>query len=162
MEDIWLDEMALEREAKDSFGMIVEIDKVIAHEIDVSRAVKATVFLTKKKQLLCYVHGHSKLLLSDIKKIIIRMGLRAEVYLPPKGIPTYFEDIGRDKFREVFPGRSPNSDSDIAYYRTLAAYNPALVLISEIRDGTVYQFDSDARNNWRPAAKFAYRRIKTS
>lgn len=162
MEDRWLDEMALEREAKDNFGMAVEIDKVVAHEVDVARAVKATVFLTKKKQLVCYIHGHTKLLLSDIKKIIVRMGLRVETYMPPKGQPTYFDDIGREKFREVFPGRGNISDQDIAFYRTLAPYNPSLVLISEVRDGVIYQYDSDSRTGWRPAVKFAYRRIKTS
>lgn len=162
MDDNWLDEVALEREAKTSFGMVVEIDKVIAHEIDVSRAAKASVYLTKKKQLLCYVHGHSRLLLSDVRKIISRMGLKAELYIPPKGQLNYFDDIGRDKFREVFPGRGHISDQDIAYYRTLAPYNPALILVSEVRDGVIYQYDADARSDWRPATKFAYRRIKTS
>jgi hypothetical protein len=35
-------------------------------------------------------------------------------------------------------------------------------LISEVKDGEVYQFDSDAIGNWRLAAKFTYRRIRTS
>ena len=30
------------------------------------------------------------------------MGMRAELFLPPKGQPRYFEDIGKRKFREVF------------------------------------------------------------
>lgn len=162
MEDRWLDDIALEREAKDGFGMTVEIDKLIVHEINVGRAVKASLYLTKKKQLICYIHGHSRLLLSDIRKVITRMGLKAELYIPPKGRPNYFDDIGTARFREVFPGRKPNNETDIAYYRTLAPYNPALVIISEVRDGTVYQYDSDARSGWRPSAKFAYRRIKTS
>lgn len=162
MEDRWLDDVALEREVKEAFGMVVDIDQVIVRGIDVSRAVKATLFLTKKKQLLCYIHGHSRILLSDVKKIVSRMGLRAELYMPPKGQPTYFDDIGRDKFREVFPGRGTVRDQDIEYYRTLAPYNPALVLVSEVRDGVVYQYDSDAHSGWRPTVKFAYRRIKTS
>ncbi len=162
MDDAWLDEVALEREAKAGFGMNIEIDKVIAHEIDVSRASKASVYLTKKKQLLCYIHGQSRLQLSDVRKIVTRMGLRAELYMPPVGQPNYFDDIGRDKFRDVFPGRSHISDHDIAYYRTLAPYNPALVLVAEVTHGVIYQYDSDASSDWRPAAKFAYRRIKTS
>ena len=162
MDDRWLDDMALEREVKAMFGMDIEIDKLIVHGVDVSRATRATVLLTKNKQLLCYVRGHSRLLLADIMKIISRMGLRAELYVPPKGQPHYFDDIGRQHFRAVFPGRRPSTDQDIAYYRTLAPYNPALAIISEVKDGTIYQFDSDARGNWRPAAKFAYRRIKTS
>lgn len=158
----WLDDIALEEAAKSGFGVGLEIDKIIAQEIDVARAVKASVYLNKKKQLYCYIHGHSKLLLGDIQKIVSRMGLKAEIYFPPKGQPQYFDDIGRDKFREVFPGRGHINDQDIAFYRTLAPYNPALVLISEVKNGVIYQYDSDARTNWRPAAKFAYRRIKTS
>ena len=90
------------------------------------------------------------------------MGLKAELYFPPKGHPLYFDEIGRSKFHEVFPGRSNVSNDDIIFYRTLAPYNPALVLISEVKNGEVYQFDTDASGQWRLAAKFTYRRIKTS
>ena len=90
------------------------------------------------------------------------MGLKAELYFPPKGRPLYFDEIGRSKFHEVLPGRSNVSNDDIIFYRTLSPYNPALVLISEVKNGEVYQFDTDASGQWRLAAKFAYRRIKTS
>jgi len=162
MTDEMYETTALERIAKDHFGMDVDIDKVIIKDIDVSRTAEATVFLTKKKQLLVYVHGHSRLLLSDIKKIIARMGLKAELYLPPKGQPDYFDAIGREKFLEVFPGRGHIKDEDIIFYRTLAPYNPALVLISEVKNGEIYKYDSDVSGDWRVAVKFAYRRIKTS
>lgn len=156
------DDMALERIAKDRFGLDIDISQVIVRDIGVSRSATATVFLTKKKQLLVFVSGHSRLLLGDIRKIIARMGLKAELYFPPKGQPDYFDAIGRDKFREVFPGRGHITDADIIFYRTLAPYNPALVLISEVKNGEIYQYDSDARGEWRLSAKFAYRRIKTS
>lgn len=162
MDNQWLDDIALEHEIKAVFGMSIEIDKIIVHGVDVSRAARASVILTKKKQLLCYIKGHSRLLLADISKVVSRMGLRAELYIPPKGRPNYFDDIGKEHFRSVFPGRKPATELDIAYYRTLAPYNPGLVIINEVKDGTIYQFDSDAKGNWRPSAKFAYRRIKTS
>ena len=73
------------------------------------------------------------MILSDVKKIISRMGMRAELFLPPKGQPRYFEDIGKRKFREVFPGRKHVTDEDLHFYKTLAPYNPALVLISEVK-----------------------------
>lgn len=63
------------------------------------------------------------------------MGLKAELYMPPKGQPHYFDDIGRMKFSEVFPGRKVITDEDIVFYKTLAPYNPALVLISEVKKG---------------------------
>lgn len=155
-------EIALEHAAKAQFGVDAEIAKLIVSDVDVARSAQASVFLTRKKQLFCYVHGDSKLTLGEVKKIITRMGMKAELFLPPKGQPTYFDDIAREQFISVFPGRRPAADQDLAYYRTLARYNPALVLIHEVKDGHIYQFDPDAHTHWRVAAKFAYRRIKTS
>jgi hypothetical protein len=152
--------MALEHVAKDKFGLSVDIDHVIVRNIPVSLVAHATLFLTTKKQLLLYIAGTSKMPLADIQKIVSRMGMVAELYLPPKGQPNYFDDIGLRKFKEVFPGRSNPSKADLMYYRTLAPYNPALVQISEIRAGVVKQVDTDASNQVRPAANFAYRRIK--
>lgn len=162
MKDDSLAKLALEEAAKMHFGMAVDVDSIVVHEIDVARAVKASVFLTKKKQLLCYIHGHSRLVLSDVRKIVSRMGLKPELYMPPKGQPNYFDEVGREKFREVFPGRGHITAEDIQFYRTLAPYNPALVLVGEVKDGHIYQFDADASSGWRVAVKFAYRRIKTS
>lgn len=156
------DDLALERSCKELFGFDGDISQVIVRQISVSPTCNATVFLTKKKQLLVYIDGHSKLLLGDVMKIVGRMGLKVESYLPPKGQPDYFDRIGREKFRQVFPGRIDVKDTDIIFYRTMAPYHPALALVSEIKDGHIYQFDSDARSNWRVATKFAYRRIKTS
>lgn len=162
MSDEIYSDMQLESAVKDRFGLEVDISQVILRDAEVSRMATATVFLTKKKQLLVYISGHSKLLLSDIKKIVARMGLKAELYFPPKNQPDYFNDIGREKFRSVFPGRGHINDEDILFYKTLAPYNPALVLISEVKNGEIYCYDSDAHGSWRVAAKFAYRRIKTS
>lgn len=162
MNDDVYDDLALERLAKEHFGFKTDVDKVIVRQISVSATAEASVFLTSKKQLMVYIHAQSKLQLSDIKKMIARMGLKAELYLPPKGRPDYFDSIGRDKFREVFPGRSHISEQDIMFYRTMASYNPALVMISEIKNGTISEYNRDTRGNWRVAAKFAYRRIKTS
>lgn len=162
MNDDIYDDLALEREAKERFGLAVEVSKVVLRNASVGSGAKATVYLTKKKQLVCYIHGPARLLLSDVKKIATRMGIRVEAYLPPKGQPTYFDDIGLAKFHEVFPGRNVLTDADLMFYRTLAPYSPALLLVSEVKDGHIYQADSDARSGWRIGAKFAYRRIKTS
>lgn len=156
------DEISMERDIKQRFGLDVDVKQTIISNAPVGRNVDATVFLTSRKLLYVYISGQSKLLLTDIKKIISRMGLRAELYLPPRGRPQYFDDIGRAKFREVFPGRSHVSSEDIIFYRTLAPYNPALVQIREVKIDGIYQYDSDSRTGWRLAAKFSYRRIRTS
>ena len=90
------------------------------------------------------------------------MGLKGDTYVPPRNQPDYFEDIARQKFNAVFPGRTHVSSDDLIYYRTLVPYNPALVQIQEIPEGVIRQFDTDAQSNWRLATRFAYRRIKTS
>ncbi len=162
MDTALYDDVALERIVHDTFGLTIDIDSVILRASDVSRTARATVLLSKKRQLLVYIEASSPLLLGDVKKIISRMGLKAELYMSPKGQPHYFDDIGRRKFSEVFPGRKVITDEDIVFYKTLAPYNPALVLISEVKKGEIYQFDADARGGWRVGAKFAYRRIRTS
>jgi len=162
MNDQIYDDLALEKLIRAQFGVAADVETVIARQFPISRTGTATLFLTKKKQLYLYIDSQSKLLLSDVKKIVSRAGLKAESYLPPKNRPHYFDEIGTQKFREVFPGRTPVNDQDIAYYRTLSPYNPALILISEVKMGLIYQFDSDSSGEWRHVAKFAYRRIRTS
>lgn len=156
------DDFALEQSCKEKFGVVFDIDKVIMRNAPIGKSAKATVFLTKKKQLYCYIDGQTKLVLGDVMKLAGRIGIRAEMYFPPKGRPQYFDEIGREKFRAVFPGRKDVHDTDIVFYRTLAPYNPALIAVSEVKDGVLYQADSDSRSGWRPSKKFAYRRIKTS
>ena len=156
------DELALERLMSEQFGFAGDIQSVILANADVSHTARATVFLTKKKQLMVYISATSPLILSDVKKIISRMGLKAELFFPPKGQPHYFHDIALKKFLSVFPGRIRTTDEDLLFYKTLAPYNPALVLISEVKNGEIYQFDPDSRSQWRVGVKFAYRRIKTS
>ena len=162
MTDNMYEELALERLIKEKFGLNLDIYQPIVFKVPISRTGSATLFLTAKKQLYLCIDGQSKFLFGDIKKIVARMGLKADIYFPPKGRPNYFDEVGKAKFHDVFPGRSNVSDEDILFYKTLAPYNPALILITEIKDGHVYQFDSDTNEGWRVATKFAYRRIRTS
>lgn len=162
MNDQLYDDVAMERQIKTDFGVVAEVESVIARRIPVGRSVEATLFLTSKKQLFLYISGEARLLFSDVKKIVSRVGLTAEMYVPPKGRPQYFDEIGIAKFEEIFPGRKVTTDEDIVFYKTLAPYSPALILIHEVKNGVIYQYDSDATGGWRPHAKFSYRRIRTS
>ena len=155
-------EQILNRSLREHFGVDVDAKQLIVDNVSVSPTAEATLFLTTKNQLYLYISAKSKLTLGDVKKIVTRMGLHAELFLPPKGRPFYFNEIGSAKFHEVFPGRKQTCDEDIAFYKTLAPYNPALILISEVRDGHVYRYDSDSATGWRTAVKFTYRRIRTS
>lgn len=155
------DDLALEGLAREKFGLVVDIKQVLAADVPVSHTASASVFLTKNKQLYVYINGQARLNLGDIRKIITRMGLKPELFLPPKGEVSYFNEFAKEKFKEVYPGRSNISDADLAYYKTLTPYRPALVQIAEIKDGHIYQFDTDSANGWRSVRAFSYRRIKT-
>jgi len=161
MKDELYDDLALEKAVRAQFGIAVSVDSVIARQIPVSRTAEATLFLTEKKQLFLYITSQSKLLYADVQKIVSRVGLKAEQYLPPKGRPHYFDEVGTKKFQEVFPGRTHVTPQDIAFYRTLTPYSPALILINEVKNGVIYQHDSDSSGSWRQHTKFTYRRIKT-
>ena len=159
--DIYND-MAIEAIANEHFGKRFDIQQVVVRSIPTTHTTVASVFLTSKNQLYALVHGRAPLTLGDVRKIVKRMGLEAEAYLPPIHQPQYFDDIAVDKFKAVYPGRHDISDADLRYYRLSAPYNPALVLIGAVADGTIRQFDSSDSSNWRVAAKFQYRRIKTN
>lgn len=147
---------------KDRFGLKVEIKQILVNSAPVSHTSEASVVLSTKNQLYTLIQGQSKLTLGDVKKIISRMGLKAELFLPPRGDADYFDRIAAEQFKKIFPGRSHVGPEDLMYYKTLARYQPALVQISEVKDGTMYQFDTDSARGWRPVAEFSYRRIRTS
>jgi len=162
MSDQMYDEIALERLIKDKFYIDIDIRQAIVFKIPVGLSAEATLFLTSKKQLYLFVSSQTKIIFSDVKKIVSKMGLRAENYIPPRSDQGYFNAVATAKFKEIFPGRANISEQDLIYYKTLAVYNPALVQISEVINGQIYQFDSDASGNWRPNKKFSYRRLRTS
>lgn len=155
------DDLALEQISHEQFGMQLDIKQVIARGVPTSHTTRATVFLTSKHQLFTYISGRAPLNLGDVRKMIKRMGMIAEAYLPPHREPRYFDKHAETKFREVFPGRNVVNDQDLNFYRLLAPYNPALVRIAEINGGVIKQFDSSDSSNWRVAAKFTYKRITT-
>lgn len=160
MNDEIFSDLAIETAAHDVFGLKLEVGRMIVRDVPVSIVSSASVFLDTKKHLYAYISGQAPLVLGDIQKIIARMGLTAEEYLPPGDEPDYFNRIGTEKFREVFPSRTvTNPDYDLQYYRTLAPYNPALVRIARIKGGDIMGFVSESQD-WRKVAEYSYARIK--
>jgi hypothetical protein len=156
------DELNLEKHIHAAFGLRVEIKSVIADKIPISASGSATVFLSDKSMLYAIITARGEQNLGDIKKTLTRMNLKPEQFIPPHADASYFDRIAMTKFKEVFPGRTSVNDKDLIFYRTLAPYNPALIQISEVTNGVIKQYDSDAVGGWRPSVKFSYRRIRTS
>ena len=49
-----LDDLSLEKSAKERFGVTLDVDSVIVRRVDVGQSAYATLFLSSKKQLYCY------------------------------------------------------------------------------------------------------------
>ncbi|HEX4662695.1 MAG TPA: hypothetical protein VH144_03700 [Candidatus Saccharimonadales bacterium] len=159
-EEIFSD-IGIERAALAQFGVSFDIKQVVVRDMPTGVSTRATIFMTTKNQLYVYIAGEAPLVLADVKKLIGRIGLVADMYLPPVDEPNYFDRVGREKFIEVFPSRRPLHDDDISYYRTLAPYNPGLVKIARVKNGQVLGYDLDA-HDWRKVAELSYSKIKTA
>ncbi|MDR0957018.1 MAG: hypothetical protein LBM09_00335 [Candidatus Nomurabacteria bacterium] len=151
----------LEKYIEAAFNIQVNVKTVVADKIPVGVSSAATVFLSDRGTLYAFIATHGGQTLGDVKKIVARMNMKADQFLPPHDDKDYFDRIAKQKFTEVFPGRKYTHDSDLIFYRTLVPYNPALVQIMEVENGIIKQYDSDAVDNWRVGVKFGYRRIAT-
>ena len=135
MNNDFFDDAAIEQIAKDRFGVSLEVSTVVARRIDCGQAASATFFLSAKKQLYCYIEGSSQLTLGDIRKMAVRMGVRPEIFFPPKGQPQYFEEIARDMFVKVYPGRRDISQDDLRLRKSKTAPFIALIMMQALAGG---------------------------
>lgn len=160
MNDALLDDLAIEKICKDSFDRTLDIAEVIVRGLPAGVATRASFFATTKGQVFLLVTSQSGLVLDDVRKIVHRMQCEAEVFVPPHGETGYFDRIGRAKFKAMFPGKPIVGEDDLRYYKNVAPYNPALVLLSRIK-GEIRGFEVESRT-WRKVKDFAYSKIKTS
>jgi hypothetical protein len=156
------DDAPLKRTILSLFGVDTGAVQVVVRDLPVASLSRATLFFNSKKQLFLYIDAKARLNLGDVKRIVEKIGLKPETYCTPKNRPDYFETVALKKYNEVFPGRKIVTSDDLRFYRTLVPYSPALIQISEVKNGIIYQYDSDSSTKWRPSVKFAYRRIRTS
>ena len=157
MNDEIFNDVAIERACQETFGLKLTISEVIVRDAPTSYTATATVFKTSPNTVYVYLSSQSKLLLADVKKMIRGMNIDAEGYVPPHGDKEYFERIGVEKFKSMFPGKHIMSDDDIRYYQTLAPYNPALIRVARIKgDIRALHFESQS---WRKVKDYAFNKI---
>lgn len=146
----------LEKSLKSAFGFYDGVNKIVLRDVDVAPLTTATIFFDRNGKLYVFIESKTRKALSDIRKILSGMGLKAKAYLPPKSNSSYFDDLAIKKFLDVYPGRRNINADDLRFYRTLVPYNPALVQISQVKNGIIKVADSDSRSGWRNAAKLNY------
>lgn len=155
-----LDDLAIEKACKELFGIQVDIADVIIRGLPVGVAARATVFASTNRHIYAFIVSQSGLVLDDVRKIVQRMQTEADKFIPPHGEAEYFDRIGRDKFKAMFPGKPIVGEEDLRYYKNLAPYNPALVLLRKIK-GEIRGFEVESKT-WRKAKDYAYSKIKPS
>lgn len=153
-------DIAIEKACQERFGVSFDIAEMVVRTIPVGITAQGSLFKTTNNQMYLYVVSQATQLLDDVQKIISRMNLEAEAYLPPHGEAEYFERIGRDKFKVMFPGKHVTSDEDLRYYRNLSPYNPALVRISKVK-GEIKGYDPQSRT-WHKVKEYTFSKIRTN
>lgn len=158
MNDAILDDLAIENTCKERFNLALDVTEVIVRGVPAGVATRATIFVTAKKHVYALIQAQSSLVLDDVLKIVRRMELEADGFIPPYGEADYFNRIGRTKFKAMFPGKAIVGDDDLRYYRNLAPYNPALIRLSKIK-GEIRAFEVESRA-WRKVKDYTYSKIK--
>lgn len=160
MNDAMLDDIAIEKSCKERFNVTLDVADVIVRGVPAGVARKATIFVATNHQVYLYVLSQSAMVLDDVRKIINRMQCEAEVIYPPFGEADYFDRIGRQKFKVMFPGKAIVGEEDLRYYKNLAPYNPALIQLGRVK-GEIRAFETEGRN-WRKVKDYSYSKIKAN
>ena len=151
------DAASIAHAVRGAFGVKIDVKEVVARAVPVSYTAQATFFLANNNALYVLIRAEGRVVLADVRKMVRGMNLDAADFLPPHGEKGYFERIGEQKFKEVFPGRSVVSPDDLRYYRTLAPYNPALIRIERVK-GEIRGFHTPTKT-WRKVRDYSYSRI---
>jgi hypothetical protein len=159
MKEEIFEDIAIEQAAKDKFGISLDIAEVVVRGAATGITSKGTVFRTSNGQMWLYIVSHGTQLFDDVQKIVNRMNVEADLFAPPHAEADYFNRIGRDKFKTMFPGKSIRGEDDLRYYKKLALYNPALIRLSKVK-GEIRAYDPQSKS-WHKAKDYAYSKIKT-
>jgi len=148
----------LERICRDSFATNLTIENILISNLSTSRGSRTTIFEADRHELYALCVGSQPLVLADVTRIMMSMGIEAEDYLPPAGDKDYFKAFGRQAFLDIYPGRKAATDQETTFYQTLAPYSPALVRIAKVR-GEIREYAPSMRE-WQSAKTFSYARVR--
>ncbi|MGD8373919.1 MAG: hypothetical protein PVI21_03620 [Candidatus Woesebacteria bacterium] len=158
LKDTSLESREVARVCSQYFGVNVDIKHMVIADVSTGKSSFTSVFEASDHTIYALCTSNENLTLADVRKIIHGMGMEADAYLPPMGSRNYFEDYGRRAFAMAYPARKIGSEKELAYYKTMAPYSPALVRISKI-NGEIREYLA-ALQRWQKAMGYSYRRIK--
>ncbi|MDO4870747.1 MAG: hypothetical protein Q3996_01495 [Candidatus Saccharibacteria bacterium] len=142
-----------------NFDFKTAVSEVVTDAIPVSRSAKLTVFLAEDDRIYAFIQAQSKLMLSDVQKMLSSAGLVVSEFLPPQNRPNYFHEVAMERYQRTYPGRKLVDEQDLYFYKTLASYNPGLAIVKRVKDNKIKTFDADVKGFWRVYCKFYYNKI---
>jgi hypothetical protein len=150
----------LERAIRAQFGVDIDIWEMLLRHVPAGPALWATVFRAGESDIYVYLDGTITMTLGDVKKVLRHMGLKPDKFLPPRGELEYFLSHATERYKNMFPGVRILPPSSAEYYKSLVPYSPALVLVQEVVDGRIKQYDRDSAGDWRPAINFVMKKVR--
>ncbi len=157
MNDQIYDDLAIERACHAAFGVKLNVTEVIARDIPTGYTSSATIFKTSPTTVYVFITSQGVMLLADVVKMLRSMNVEVDEMIPPHGDREYFQRIGTEKFKTMFPGKHITSPEDIRYYQTLAPCSPALARLSKIK-GDIRAFHYESKV-WRKVKDYAFSKI---
>ena len=148
----------IEHLCRDSFGVTLLVKRIVIADLTSSKGTRTTVFESTNGGLYAFSSVTAPLVLADIQKIMTRVGISVERYLPPRGDSEYFLQFGRSAFLDAYPGRRSVEDRETTFYQTLAPYGPALVKIARIKEG-LFEF-IPVVERWHKKMNYSYNPIE--
>ncbi|SRR6266702_414030 len=157
MNDQVYNDTVIERTIEAAFDLKLNISEVVVRDMPAGYTAIATLFKTSPNVLYAFIQSQSAMLLADVRAVLRNMNVDAEAYVSPHGDKEYFERIGVQKFKTMFPGKYIMSAEDTRYYQTLAPYNPALVRIARVK-GDIRGFHIETKS-WRKVKDYVFSKI---
>jgi len=158
MNDQIYNDTIIERTIETAFNLKLNISEVVVRDVPTGYTAAATVFKMSPNVVYVFIQSQSAMLLADVRTMLRNMNIDAEAYMPPHGDKEYFERIGTQKFKAMFPGKHIMSADDTRYYQTLAPYSPALVRVARVK-GDIRGFHIETKS-WRKVKDYAFNKIQ--
>lgn len=150
----------IEHKCRDLFGVDIHVKRIIFSNIQSGVGAKTTIFEADRHTLYAYCHGDDSLVLRDVQRIMRGMGIEPAEYLPPLGEGKYFADYGKQKIKDMYPGRRSHAGLEVSFYQALAPYSPGLVRIASIK-GEIREYHS-AMQQWQKLRDYSYTKVSVA
>jgi hypothetical protein len=120
------------RLCREAFHVAMPIAEVLFDDIETGEASFCTLFRTENNHVYALFTSEKPQTFRDVKQRAKHVGLSIKGYYFPFGDQEHFNRHGYRLFQAAYPGRRQWTETEARYYRSLAAYQPALVRVEAV------------------------------